>query len=85
MGRPTGEGFSRTARMYATEESDSGVVPMKPSNNDRTPPAEKGEGRPLIKGNTSQPHTYPTQSGAHVSLGLGGVRHAILRCRYYPR
>ena len=30
--RPAGEGKSRTARMHAFEESDSGTVPMNHSN-----------------------------------------------------
>jgi RNA-directed DNA polymerase len=60
--------------MHVSEESDSGIVPMKPSNNDRRTSAENGEGRPLIKENPPPPHTYPTQSGARVSQGLAGVR-----------
>jgi len=38
--------------------------------------AENEEGRPLIKENTCQPHTYPTQSEKRVSQGLAGVRKA---------
>ena len=30
-----GEGLGRTARMHVPEESDSGIVPMNRSNNDR--------------------------------------------------
>ncbi len=37
---------------------------------------ESAEGRPLIKENTLQSHTPPTQSGAGVSQGLAGVRKA---------
>jgi RNA-directed DNA polymerase len=62
--------------MYVPEESDSGIVPMSHSNNGRTPSAENGEGRPLIKENIPPPHTHPTQSGARVSQGLAGVRKA---------
>jgi hypothetical protein len=47
--RPAGEGQSRTARMHVFEESDSGTVPMNPSNKSGRPPAEREEGRPLIK------------------------------------
>ena len=61
--RTAGEGQGRTARMYVSEESDSGVVPMNRSNKDRRLSAESEEGRPLIKENTHQPHTFPTQSG----------------------
>jgi len=49
---------------------------MNHSNKDRKPLAENEEGRPLIKENTLQPYTRPTQSGASVSQGLAGVRKA---------
>ena len=49
---------------------------MNYSNNDKTSSAESREGRPLIKENTDQPSTYPTQSGVGVSQGLAGVRKA---------
>src|SRR5208337_25781 len=62
--------------MYVLEESDSGIVPMRHSNNERTLSAENGEGRPLIKENIPPPHTHPTPSGARVSQGLAGVRKA---------
>jgi RNA-directed DNA polymerase len=66
----------RTPRMYVSEESDSGIVPMNHSNNDRRPSAESEEGRPLIKENTHRLHTFPTQSGADVSQRLASVRKA---------
>ena len=74
--RTVGEGYSRTAHMYVPEESHDGIVPMNHSNKDRRPLAESEEGRPSIKENASQPHTYPTQSGKGVSQGLAGVRKA---------
>jgi RNA-directed DNA polymerase len=74
--RPAGEGGSRTTRMHVAEESDSGVVPMKHSNQDGKPSAESEEGRPLVKENARQSGTHPTQSGARVSQGLVGVRKA---------
>jgi hypothetical protein len=74
--RPVGEGDSRTARMHVTEGSDSGIVPMNHSNQDGKPLTESEEGRPLIKENTHQSGTHPTQSGARVSQGLAGVRKA---------
>ena len=43
--RPAGEGKSRTARMHAFEESDSGTVPMNHSNKSGKPQAESEEGR----------------------------------------
>ena len=61
--RTAGEGSSRTARVYISEESDSGIIPMNHSNKDGKPYAESEEGRPLIKENTHQLHTFPTQSG----------------------
>src|SRR6516165_1030545 len=74
--RPAGEGDSHTARAHIPEESDSGIVPMNHSNQGGKPPAENEEGRPLIKENTHQSGTHPTQSGARVSQGLAGVRRA---------
>src|ERR1700745_2928518 len=74
--RTAGEGHGRTARMHAFEESDSGIIPMNHSNKDGKPYAESEEGRPLIKENTRQPNTYPTQSEERVSQGLAGVRKA---------
>jgi RNA-directed DNA polymerase len=74
--RTAGEGSGRNARVHAPEESDSGIVPMNHSNKVEHSMAESAEGRPLIKENTLQPHTHPTQSGASVSQGLVGVRKA---------
>ena len=62
--------------MHVSEESDSGILPMNHSNKDGKPSAENAEGRPLIKENTHQSCTHPTQSGARVSQGLAGVRKA---------
>jgi hypothetical protein len=73
-GRTVGEGSGRNARVYASEESDSGIVPMNHSSKIEQSMAESEEGRPLIKENTRQSNTRPTQSGARVSLGLAGVR-----------
>jgi hypothetical protein len=75
-GRPAGEGDSHTARMHVLEEPDSGIVPMNHSNKDGTALAEGEEGRPLVKENTQQSGTPPTQSGARASQGLAGVRKA---------
>jgi hypothetical protein len=57
------EGQGRMFRAYVFEESDSGIVPMNHSNKDGRLSAESEEGRPLIKENTHQPRTFPTQSG----------------------
>ncbi len=76
--RTVGEGSGRTTRMYVAEESDSGIVPMNHSNKIEQSMAESEEGRPLIKENTHQSSTRPTQSGTRVSQGLTGVRKASL-------
>jgi RNA-directed DNA polymerase len=75
-GRSAGEGKSRTARAYVSEESHGGIVPMNHSNKDRNSLAENGEGRTPIKENVRQSNTYPTQSENRVSQGLAGVRKA---------
>ena len=49
---------------------------MNHSNKDEKSLAESEEGRPLIKENTHQASTLPTQSGTRVSQGLAGVRKA---------
>src|SRR5437870_1665377 len=72
--RTAGEGHGHTTRVHVSEESDSGMLPMNHSNKDGKPLAESEEGRPLIKENTRQPNTYPTQSEKRVSQGLAGVR-----------
>jgi len=74
--RSAGEGQSHKARMYVTEESHNGIVPMNHSNKDKPSLAESGEGRPVIKENVRQPNTSPTQSRERVSQGLAGVRKA---------
>ena len=65
---------SRNTYMNVSEESDSGVVPVKISNKGGKAPAERLEGRPGTKENARQPHTPPTQSGESVSQGLASVR-----------
>ena len=74
--RPAGEGNSHTVRAHVFEGSDSGIVPMNHSNRGGKPLTESEEGRPLIKENTHQSGTHPTQSGARVSQGLAGGRRA---------
>src|SRR5580692_1423702 len=60
--------------MYVLEDSDCAIVPMKLTNNEGKTSAEPAEGRAQTKENDAQPHTHPTQSGARVTQGLGGVR-----------
>ena len=61
--RTAGEGLGRTARMYVSEESDSGILPKNHSNKDGTSSAESEEGRLLITENAFPSDTYPTLSG----------------------
>ncbi len=58
--RSAGEGLGRTARVYVSEESHCGIVPMNHSNKDRESSAESEEGRLRIKENTLPLDTYPT-------------------------
>src|ERR1700678_1548464 len=60
--------------MYVLEGSDCGIVLMKLTHREGKTSAEPAEGRAQTKENDAQPHTHPTQSGARVSQGLGGVR-----------
>jgi hypothetical protein len=62
--RTAGEGSGHTARVYVSEESHSGIVPMNHSNKDGTSLAESEEGRLLIPENTFPSGTYPTLSGS---------------------
>ena len=67
---------NQKAHGHVSEGSDSGVIPVKRSNNNGKPLAEGVEGRPLTKENTHQSSTPPTQCGERVSQGLAGVRRA---------
>ena len=69
--RSAGEGLGRTARMYVSEESDRGVIPMNHSNKDGFPSAEGEEGRLRIEENTFPFDTYPTPSGTARVLRVG--------------
>ena len=71
----SGKAESRTPDVYAGEESDRAVIPMKPPNKEAQASAEVVEGRARTKENTSQSHTSPAQDGRGVSQGLAGVRH----------
>src|SRR5438067_12042471 len=61
--RTAGEGSGHTARVYVSEESHCGVVPMNHSNKDGTSSAESEGVRLRVKENTLLFDTYPTQSG----------------------
>jgi RNA-directed DNA polymerase len=60
--------------MYVLEGSDRAIVPMKLTNKEGKTSAEPVEGRVQTKENDAHLNTDPTQSGATVSQGLGGVR-----------
>ena len=77
-GDRSGKAQSPTPDVYAGEESDRAVVPMKPPNNEVQATAEVVEGRARTKENTSQSYTSPAQNGRGVSQGLVGVRHASI-------
>jgi hypothetical protein len=70
--RTAGEGSGHTARVYVSEESHRGVVPMNHSNKDGTSSAESEEGRLRIKENTFSSDTHPTQSGTARGPRVGG-------------
>src|SRR5713101_8343028 len=75
--RSAGEGESRAARAYVSEESHGGIVPMNHSNKDGNSLAESGEGRTPIKENVRQSNTYPTEREERVT-GTGGRGAAML-------
>ena len=77
-GDRSGKAESRTPDVYAREESDRAVLPMKPPNKEAQASAEVVEGRARTKENTGQSHTPPAQRGHGVSQGLAGVRHASI-------
>ena len=62
--------------MYADEESDEGIVPMKRSNNGSLLPAEIVEGRASPKGNGGQTAAARTLRRDTASNGLAAVRQA---------
>lgn len=64
-------------------QSDDVVVPMKPANKGeaKAEPAERVEGRPSTKRNTTETTTPRTQDRIRVSQGLRGVRELAQRDR----
>ena len=70
----SGKASSHNPDVYAREESDCAVVPVKQPNKEATASAEVVEGRAQTKENGAEPGTSPTRSGERVSQGLGGVR-----------
>jgi len=85
-GDRSGKAERRTPDVYAGEESDRAVIPMKPPNKGAQASAEVAEGRARTKENHAASRTRPTQSGKRVSPGWGGVRPAgIGRDAIHPR
>src|SRR6516225_3489491 len=67
--RTAGEGLGHTARVFVSEESHCGIVPMKHSNNDGTLSAESVEGRLRLKENALSLTRTRLRAGLRVSYG----------------
>ncbi len=76
---PVSEGASRTRSMNVHEKSDTAIVPKKVSNNGGLHPAERLEGRAVLKWNVQPPAAVRTQSRGTASIGLLAVRRAAQR------
>ena len=61
--RTAGEGLGRTARVFVSEESHRGIVPMKHSNKDGNIVSGECGGKAAAQGEHSFTDTYPTQCG----------------------
>ena len=83
--RSAGEGQGRTARMYVSEESDSGIVPMNHSNKDGISSAESEEGRLRIKENTFHSTRTRHRAGLRVSHGWPVCGQALRLAVIHPR
>ena len=83
--RTEGEGLGRTARVFVSEESHRGIVPMKHSNKDGTWSAESAEGRLRLKENTFLLDTYPTQRGTARVPRVGECADRLCLAAIYPR
>ncbi len=84
-GGRSGKAESRTPDVYAREESDRAVLPMKPPNKGAQASAEVVEGRARTKENTSQSHTPPAQDGQGVPQDFGRCAPGNAPWRHYPR
>ena len=76
--RSVGEGLGRTARVYVSEESHRGIVPMNHSNKDGASSAESEEGRLRLKENTLPSTRTRLSAGLRVSHGWASVRRSRL-------
>ena len=70
----SGKAHCRTPDTYASEESDSAIVPEIRANNGAAAPAEFGEERTLTKRNAATEATPRTQGRIGVSFGRLRVR-----------
>ena len=71
--------MSDKTHMHGSQESYSGIVPAKRSNEGRGGPKEIAEGRPVTKENTEEPNLYRTQNRENRPSGLDRVREAAVR------
>ena len=78
---PAREGNSRTTSMYADEESDEGIVPMKRSNKKDHSLAETVEGRASPEENGGQATAVRTPSRGTASSRLEAVRRTARRSK----
>ena len=72
FGDRSGKANNHKPDVYAPEESDRAVVPMKLPNKEAQASAEVVEGRALTEENTSQIRTPPAQYGVRRVPGFGG-------------
>jgi len=77
-GGRSGKAESRTPDVYAGEEWDRALIPMKPPNKEAPASAEGVEGRARTQENTGQSRTPPAQDGHGVTQGLAGVRYGSI-------
>jgi len=74
-----------TTVMHGCRESDSVIVPRKPSNKGRPAgPAEEVEGRELAKGNLVEHHRGRTQRRGTLPQAHDWVRQALCACALRP-
>jgi hypothetical protein len=83
--RTAGEGLGRPARMFVSEESHCGILPMKHSNKDGTLSAESAEERLRLEENALSPDTYPTQSGTARVVRVAECADRLYLAAIYPR
>src|SRR5437660_8604878 len=72
--RSAGEGSGHTARMYVSEESHCGIVPMNHSNKDRSSSAESEEGSCGSRRTLFHLTRTRLRAGLRVSQGWASVR-----------